>query len=68
MLTEREVRVMIKKLEDSSRDLLDRPSATVEENAPVAVMQLDVTAKLRALYVVLDEQFPDYECCRRRKT
>lgn len=53
MKTEKEIEERIENLKD--RDELDRESATVFENAPLALIQMDLESRITALEWVLEE-------------
>jgi hypothetical protein len=55
------IRLKIKNTEDAFRHLLDQPAVDININAPVALMQIQVIARLDVLYWVLQEKRPQYE-------
>lgn len=61
MKTEKEIKEQIEKVTESSRHVLDCKLATIESNAPRALMQLSVIAKLDALYWILGEKRPRFK-------
>ena len=62
MRTEGEVREKIKEITTAYHDVLDCRLATVQTNAPRALMQLDAVTKLGSLYWVLSEERPKFRC------
>ena len=64
---EQEIRDKIKKLESDYSHVLKGSFATIVENAPRALMQLEAKARLQALYYTLKEKCPQYEYERRKK-
>jgi hypothetical protein len=66
MKSEKEVRQQIKDIELKYDYLLKGSMATIENNAPRALMQLSVTSQLEALYWVLGKVRPRYEHERKR--
>lgn len=62
MITEKKVREHIKKVIKGYKHVLDCPLAIIQINAPRALMQLEATAKLDALYLVLEEERPRFKC------
>ena len=61
MRTEKEIREQIKAVEKSYDHVLKGTMATIDENAPRALMQLSATSKLEALYWALGKVRPKYE-------
>lgn len=61
MKTEQEIRNRIKDIEENYRHVLNGRMATVQENAPRALMQLSATSMLDGLYFALGESRPKYE-------
>jgi uncharacterized protein (DUF736 family) len=57
MKTEAQVRSMIKEIETSFKQQLTGRVATIQVNAPLALIQVGEEAKLRALYWVIGEQY-----------
>lgn len=53
MKSEEVIRETLKKLEDDS--ILKEETATIEENAPLALMQLEMETRIRVLKWVLGE-------------
>jgi hypothetical protein len=68
MRTEKEIRDKIKDVENSYRHVLDGSMATIEENAPRALMQLSATSILDGLYFSIGEERPQYEHELKEKT
>ena len=62
MKTEKEIQEEIKKVTESYRHVLDCGLATIEINAPRALMQLAATEKLDTLYYILGEKRPKFKC------
>ena len=62
MKTEKEVRSEIAKVTKDYWHVLDCYPATVEINAPRALMQQSATSQLDTLYSVLGEKRPLYKC------
>ena len=62
MKTEKEIREEIKKVTEGNRHVLDCGLATIDINAPRALIQLAVMERLNALYYVLGEKRPRFEC------
>jgi hypothetical protein len=62
MKLEKEIREKIKKIEKDYAHILDIPPASVDINAPRALMQIQAKAELNALYWVLDKQRPKFKC------
>lgn len=62
MKNETEIRKEIEEVTGSYRHVLDCGPATVEINAPRGLMQLAAVSKLDALYWVLGEKRPRFEC------
>ncbi|MCK4307263.1 hypothetical protein KAW50_03435 [candidate division WOR-3 bacterium] len=62
MIEEKEVRERIKKVTKSYWHVLDCYPATVQINAPRALMQLEATSILDSLYYVLGEERPKFKC------
>ena len=60
--TEPEIRERIFAITESNRHVLDCGPATVDINAPRALMQLTATTALNELYGVLNEERPRYKC------
>ena len=58
---EQEIRDRIKEIENDYSHVLKGSFATIVENAPRALMQLEAKAKLQALYYTLKEKCPQYE-------
>lgn len=67
MKTEQEIRQMIKELTEKHQYLFDMPPATVQINAPRALMQLAAIVKLETLYTVLNEERPDFIYDKRKE-
>jgi len=61
MRTEKEIRNKIKEVEKAYDHVLKGSMATVEINAPRALMQLSATSLLDGLYFALGEKRPKYE-------
>lgn len=61
MKTEQEIRNKIKEVEKAYDHVLKGGFATVEINAPRALMQLSATSILDGLYFALGEKRPKYE-------
>lgn len=63
MKTEKEVKEQIHLLEIGVyKTPLNRYPATIQINAPVALMQVEAKAKLDSLYWVLGEKRPKFKC------
>ena len=62
MKTEKEIREKIKDVTESYQHVLDCKLANVTENAPRALMQLQSTSILDALYFVIGEKRPQFKC------
>lgn len=62
MKTEREVRKQIAKVTSENVHVLDCHLATVQVNAPRALMQLSIITSLDWLYWVLGEERPRFKC------
>lgn len=61
MKTEQEIRNKIKEVEKAYDHVLKGGMATVEVNAPRALMQLSATSLLDGLYFALGKKRPEYE-------
>ena len=61
MKSEKQIRKMIKKVEESYNHVLTGSFATIVENSPRALMQLSATSTLDGLFFVLGEKRPKYE-------
>jgi len=61
MRSEQEIRDKIVKLEEAYSHILKGKMATIFENAPRAVLQIEAKNLLRALYWTLGEECPTYE-------
>ena len=59
--TAREIEECIRDLEKKHRHLLDQRPATVAVNAPVALMQMDIAARLDILYWVIGQRRPFFK-------
>lgn len=68
MKTKRAIRKEISKIEEDYNHVLICYPATVEINAPRALMQLTATSKLDVLYDLLGEKRPKFECDDYSKT
>ena len=62
MKTEQEVRKEIEKFTEFNQHVLDCELATIDINAPRALMQLAATSGLKAFYCVLGEERPRFAC------
>jgi len=62
MKTEKEIRAAIKQTVKDYRHVLDCGPASVQINAPRALMQQTATVRLATLYEVLGEKRPKFEC------
>lgn len=62
MKNEKEIREQIEKVIESYKHVLDCGPATVDINAPRALMQLTAVARLDALYWVIGEKRPRFKC------
>ena len=62
MDTRKQVREKIKKVTASYKHVLDCYPATVQINAPRALMQVEAVAQLESLYAVLGEKRPVFRC------
>jgi len=62
MRYEKEIRMLIKGIEDANRHILDQKKATILINGPVCLMQLAALVRLKDLYWVLDEPMPKFKC------
>lgn len=60
MKSEQEVRDLIKKTTDQYGDVLCSGLASIDINAPRALMQLEGVTKLNALYYILGETRPRF--------
>ena len=61
MKTEKEIRDKIKEFEKAYDHVLKGSMATIDINAPRALMQLNATSLLDGLYFSLGEKRPKYE-------
>jgi hypothetical protein len=61
MKTEKEIKERIKMLEKNYRHVLTGSMATIDINAPRALMQLAATSTLDGLYFALGKERPKYE-------
>jgi hypothetical protein len=52
----------IHEIENAYAHVLEAKGATVFENAPVAILQVEATSKLDALYWVIGERRPRFKC------
>lgn len=68
MLTEKEIKEKIEKTTKNFQHVLDCGPATVQINAPRALMQLSAVSQLNTLYEVLGKQRPKFECDDKKKT
>ena len=66
-MTEADIRAEIVRVTKGYRHVLDCGPASVEINAPRALMQLTAIATLDALYSVLGEDRPRFTCDDRSK-
>lgn len=57
-----EVREQIAKVTEGYKHVLELKCATVFENSPRALMQLEAQTKLDALYWVIGEKRPRFKC------
>lgn len=57
MLSQKEVRELIKKTESDYAHVLDGELSNVIVNAPRALMQLTVTTRLETLHEILEEKY-----------
>jgi len=62
MKTEKEIREKIKDVTEGYQHVLDCELATIDINAPKALMQLTATSTLDALYFVIGEERPRFKC------
>jgi hypothetical protein len=62
MKTEKEIREKIKKIETDYEHVLSIAPASIEINAPRALMQISAKSELNALYWTLNEQRPRFKC------
>jgi len=62
MKTEKEIKEEIERITKNYWHVLDCYPATVQINAPRALMQLEATAVLDALYGVLQKKRPKFKC------
>jgi hypothetical protein len=62
MKSEKEIREKIKKIETDYAHILNIPPASVDINAPRALMQIQAKAELNALYWVVGEKRPAFAC------
>jgi hypothetical protein len=62
MKTENEIRAEVKKTIDCYRHVLDCGPATVQINAPRALMQVEACARLNALCFVLGTKRAKFKC------
>ncbi len=61
-MTNEEIIKEIKKITEDYKHILDAYPATVEVNAPRALMQVEAISKLNILYKLLGEKRPKYNC------
>ena len=61
MKTEKEIKEQIKKVTEGYQHVLDCKMATMDSNAPRALMQISAVAKLDTLYWVLGKKRPKFE-------
>lgn len=66
--TEVEIRERIFSVTENNKHVLDCGPATVEINAPRALMQLAAQTQLDTLYWFLGEKRPRFKCDDRKKT
>ena len=57
-----EIQIKIRQITKDSFHVLDCYPATVQVNAPRALMQLEATSKLNVLYGLLNEKRPKFKC------
>jgi len=62
MKTEKEIKNLITELISSHSHVLGRPLALVESNAQMALLQVQVTNALSALFWVLERERPKFMC------
>jgi len=62
MKSEKEIREKIKKIEKNYAHILDISPASVDINAPRALMQIQAKAELNALYWAVEEERPTFAC------
>ena len=62
MKTEKEIRSKIKDVTKGYKHVLDLKLATIDSNAPRALMQLSTVSGLNGLYFVLGEKRPKFKC------
>ncbi len=60
--SEKEIRTEIEEVTKSYKHILDCYPATIQINAPRALMQVAAIEKLDALYTVLKEKRPKFKC------
>jgi len=60
--TEKEIREAIKRTMKAYKHVLDCGCASVQVNAPRALMQVQACAHLQTLYWALDEERPLFKC------
>ena len=68
MKNEKEIREIIGTVTASNQHVLDCYPATIDINAPRALMQLAAVSRLEVLYWVLGEERPRFKCDDRSKT
>lgn len=68
MITEKEVVDRIINITKYNKHVLDCGPATVDVNAPRALMQLTTTARLDMLYLVVGKERPRFKCDDQTKT
>lgn len=66
MISEKLVERVIDQIVRARGHLLNRGPATVDVNAPVALMQVGSTAQLDVLYALLRKERPRFKCDDRR--
>ena len=62
MESEKKIRERIQKVTDGYKHVLDCGPATVQVNAPRALLQVEAVAQLDALYRVIGEKRPRFKC------
>ena len=62
MKTEIEIRIKIAQITNDSLHVLDCGPATMEVNAPRAIMQITAKTALDELYWILGEKRPKFKC------
>jgi len=67
-MTVKQIKAAIKKTTDGYQHVLDCGPATIQINAPRALMQIEAIARLDTLYATLGEKRPLFRCDDSSKT